>query len=121
MAGPAGLWLLPARARLRASPVFSLRSVPRMSASRRTAPSPPPLALGADLGAGILPARAVVLVDKTVERPFGYPALGLHESGKDSVQIFGVLEVVADDRRGIGVVHDEGLEERVRCSTSRCR
>ncbi len=48
-----------------------------------------------------------------VERPFVYPALGLQQSRKNSVQFFGVLEVLADDRRGIGVVHDEALEERI--------
>ena len=48
-----------------------------------------------------------------VVRPFVHAALGLHEAREDAVQLFGVLEVVADDRRGVRVVDDERLEERV--------
>ena len=63
---------------------------------------------------GILPGRAVVLIDNTVERPFGNAALGRRKAGKNSVEIFGVLEVLVDDGRGIRVARDKFLEERVR-------
>ena len=40
---------------------------------------------GPSLLTGVLPSRAVVLIDNTVERPFGYAALGRREAGKNSV------------------------------------
>src|SRR5206468_2822040 len=40
---------------------------------------------GRRLLSGVLPSRAVVLIDKTVERPFCYAALGRREAGKNSV------------------------------------
>src|SRR5262245_5843654 len=72
----------------------------------------------------VLPTRAVVLVDKPVERPFRYALyreilkahaapLRRFQAGKDSVQIFRVLEVLPKEGRRVCVVHDKGFEERV--------
>src|SRR5262245_53456549 len=72
----------------------------------------------------VLPTRAVVLVDKPVERPFRYvlhreilkahaAPLRRDQAGKDSVQIFRVLEVLPKEGRRVCVVHDKGFEERV--------
>src|SRR3989441_11529482 len=59
------------------------------------------------------PGRVVVSTLEPIVRP--ERRLGkLHHSRKDAVQILGVLEVVADDRRGVGVVDRELLEEGVR-------
>src|SRR5262245_6737110 len=72
----------------------------------------------------VLPTRAVVLVDKPVERPFRYvlyreilkahaAPLRRDQAGKDSVQIFRVLEVLPKEGRRVRVVHDKCFEERV--------
>src|SRR2546427_1521223 len=61
----------------------------------------------------IRPGRVVVPTLEPVVRP--ERGLGeLHDAREHAVQVLGVLEVVADDVRGVGVVDGELLEEGVR-------
>src|SRR5581483_8859425 len=63
------------------------------------------LALGAALASPrVLPGAVVVLADEAVVRPLGGAAPVLHEAREDAVQVLGVLEPVADDGGGVGVV-----------------
>src|SRR5437763_274385 len=56
----------------------------------------------ADRAAVVLPAAWIVLADEAID---GVPGVGT-QAREDAAQILGVLEVLVDDRRGVGVVHD---------------
>src|SRR5262249_8719262 len=64
-------------------------------------------ALIADLRSRVLPRRGLVLSDESVVRPFCDARLRLRrEPGEHAVEVFGVLVLVADDRRRVRVVDD---------------